>query len=205
MKLAVNPNRMELMKLKKRLAFAVRCNKLLKDKQEELMRQFMILVKETRKIRETVEEQLADAFRTFLSARFDMQLEHLEDALSFPDEKVQIEVSRVPVMNLRVPKFEYRWDRKTFSYGFSHTSGDLDISLSSFSDLLHEMIRMAENEKSVQLVAEELEKTRRRVNALEHKLIPSLKETIKFITNKLNEMERSNLSRLMKIKDIVRK
>ncbi|MBL7075256.1 V-type ATP synthase subunit D [candidate division KSB1 bacterium] len=204
MRLRVNPNRMEMLRLRRRLAFARRGHKLLKDKQEELMRRFLALVKETRELRGEVEEKLSEGYRAFLSARFEMDREILEGALSFSQKKAQLKVSVLPVMNLRIPEFKLEWQDGQFSYGFADTSGNLDLALGIFYGVLPLMIKMAEREKSLQLLAAELETTRRRVNALEYILIPSLEETIRFIGDKLSELERSNLTRLMKVKEIVR-
>lgn len=202
--LRVNPNRMELLKLRRRLQLAQRGHKLLKDKQEELMRQFMALVQEARKARELVEEELAVAFRSFFSARLDSFQPEMEEALTFSEKKVEL-TSRVgPVMNLRVPYFDCHVTGE-FAYGYLDTDGDLDRSLKILTIMIPRMVRMAQLEKHVWMLAGELERTRRRVNALEHILIPSLEETIRYISTKLSELERGNLTRLMKVKDIVRK
>jgi len=201
--LRVNPNRMELLKLRRRLVLARRGHKLLKDKQEELMRQFMALVNEAKKVREEVESRLGTAYLSFFSARLDSLQPQMEEALTFSEKKVKLQSRITPIMNLRVPYFDCE-----MSGGFTHSyldaTGDLDMALTTLSDVFPQMIRMAQLEKHVSMLAAELERTRRRVNALEHILIPSLEDTIKYIGNKLNELERGNLTRLMKVKDIVR-
>ncbi len=202
--LRVNPNRMELLKLRRRLQLARRGHKLLKDKQEELMRQFMALVQEARKSRELVEEELAVAFRSFFSARLDSFQPEMEEALTFSEKKVELTSRIGPIMNLRVPYFDSRVTGE-FAYGYLDTDGDLDRSLKILTLLIPRMVLMAQLEKHVWMLAGELERTRRRVNALEHILIPSLEETIRYISTKLSELERGNLTRLMKVKDIVRK
>ena len=202
--LRVNPNRMELLKLRRRLQLARRGHKLLKDKQEELMRQFMELVVEAKKTRDHVEKELDIAFRSFFSARLDSFQAEMEESLTFSEKKVSLRTRIEPLMNLRVPHFDCEV-RGDFCYGFIETDGDLDRSLKILSILLERTVHLAQLEKHVSMLAAELERTRRRVNALEHILIPSLEETIKFIDNKLNELERGNLTRLMKVKDIVRK
>ena len=201
--LRVNPNRMELLKLRRRLVLARRGHKLLKDKQEELMRQFMALIHEARQARKEVEECLATANKSFFSARLESLEPQIDEALAFSEKRIKINTRVGPIMNLRVPYFECEiWGE--FSHSYIDSTGDLDASLNIIADTLPKMIRMAQIEKHVSMLAAELERTRRRVNALEHILIPSLEETIKYIGNKLNELERGNITRLMKIKDIVR-
>ena len=203
MLLKVNATRMELLRLKKRLVLARRGHKLLKDKEDELMRQFLDLVNKNRALRERLETQLIAAFKKFLMARAVMDKESMEEAIMFPKQKLELSVSTASIMNLRVPRFELKSEGTVHSYGFVNTSAELDSALQVYSDLLPEMVKLAEAESSVQLLADEIEKTRRRVNALEYVLIPNLEETIRYITMRLNEMERSNLTRLMKIKEIV--
>ncbi len=201
--LKVNPNRMELLKLRRRLVLARRGHKLLKDKQEELMRQFMALVAEAKKMRERVEEDLLTAYRAFFFARLETFDPEMERALAFSRKTVVLKSRIVPLMNLRIPYFEVEMSGN-FSHGFLESTGDLDRALNILSDIFPRLIHSAQAEKHISMLAAELERTRRRVNALEHILIPSLEETIKFIGNKLNELERGNLTRLMKVKDIVR-
>ncbi|GAB4338284.1 MAG: V-type ATP synthase subunit D [Candidatus Abyssubacteria bacterium] len=202
--LRVNPNRMELLRLRRRLQLARRGHKLLKDKQEELMRQFMALVGEAKRYRQQVEEELEKAYRLFFAARLKAFQPEIEEALSFTQKHIEMKTRIEPIMNLRVPSFECELAGE-FGYGFLSSTGDLDHSLKILSVMLPRMVRMAQLEKRVQMLAAELERTRRRVNALEHILIPSLQETIKYISDKLSELERGNLTRLMKVKDIVRK
>ena len=201
--LNINPNRMELLKLRRRLVLARRGHKLLKDKQEELMRQFMALVVEAKKTREEVEKKLDAAYRSFFTARMDSLQHEMEEALSFSEKTMELKSRIAPIMNLRVPYFEEEITGN-FSHGFLDVTGDLDTALKTLDAVFPKMIRMAQLEKHVAMLAGELERTRRRVNALEYILIPSLEDTIKYIGNKLNELERGNLTRLMKIKDIVR-
>jgi len=201
--LDVNATRMELLKLKRRLVIATKGHKLLKDKQDELMRQFLALIDEIRGLRSNVENRLMRAFGSFLMARAVMDRENLEAAIMFPKQQLSLAVDTKPVMNLRVPQFQLSSEGEVYSYGFLNTSAELDSSLKFYSELLPEMIKLAETERTVELLAEEIEKTRRRVNALEYILIPDLKDTIKYITMRLDEMERSNLTRLMKVKEMV--
>ena len=204
MLLEVNATRMELLRLKKRLVLARRGHKLLKDKEDELMRQFLDLVNKNRDLREKLEAQLIAASQNFLMARAVMDRESMEEAIMFPKQKLELSVSTASIMNLRVPRFELKSEGTVHSYGFVNTSAELDSALQLYSDLLPEMVKLAETEIAVQLLADEIEKTRRRVNALEYVLIPNLEETIRYITMRLSEMERSNLTRLMKIKEMVR-
>jgi V/A-type H+-transporting ATPase subunit D len=204
MRLAVNATRMELLRLRKRLAIARRGHKLLKDKQDELMRQFMELVTSVKGMRARVESQLHAAFQSFLLARSTMPDQVVEEAISFPGMQLRLKVGQRQIMNVRIPVLEPIVEGNIRCYGYASTSGDLDIALKFLEGVLEQSLKLAEAEKTMQLLADEIEKTRRRVNALEYTLIPSLVETIRYITMKLAEMERSNLSRLMRIKDIIR-
>lgn len=202
--LEVNATRMELLKLRRRLVLARKGYNLLKRKQDELMRQFLDLLGQIGNLRTDIEQKLANAHRNFLMARSVMDNESMEEAIMFPNQKLTLDVSTVPVMNLKLPRFEVKTEGKVYSYGFSNTSADLDSSLGDYSELLPQMLKLSQIERSVELLANEIEITRRRVNALEYVLIPNLIDTIKYITMRLDEMERSNLSRLMRIKEIVR-
>jgi V/A-type H+-transporting ATPase subunit D len=200
-----NPNRMQLLRLRKRLVLARRGHKLLKDKQEELMRRFLAVVHDARDLRERVEEELSFAYRAFVFARMEMDGSAMSSALAFSQRRVRLKAEREQVMNLKVPRFtvEFPGDAE-LGYGHGETTADLDRALEMYASILPELMSLAEIEKSVQLLAAELEKTRRRVNALEYILIPDLEGTIKFISTRLSEMERETTTRLMKIKDIVR-
>lgn len=206
-RLNVNPTRMELSKLKKKLQSARRGHKLLKDKRDELMRQFMILIKENRQLRAEVEKAISEADRYMAVAGSVMQREVLETALMLPKQEVEIEVTQKNVMSVYIPEFhtKYRTDdtNDIYSYGMAFTSTDLDGAVSALSEVFPKMIRLAEVEKACQLMADEIEKTRRRVNALEHIMIPDYEETIKYITMKLSENERNTTTSLMKVKDMV--
>lgn len=208
-RLNVNPTRMELSKLKKKLESARRGHKLLKDKRDELMRQFMNLIKENRQLRSEVEAAIIDANRYMAVAGSVMQREVLETALMLPKQEVELEVGEKNVMSVNIPVFnpKYRSNdtNDIYSYGTAFTSIDLDGAVSSLSKIFPKMIRLAEVEKACQLMADEIEKTRRRVNALEHIMIPDYQETIKYITMKLSENERNTTTSLMKVKDMVLK
>ncbi|MDP2873190.1 MAG: V-type ATP synthase subunit D [Bacillota bacterium] len=200
----VSPTRMELLKLRKRVAVAIRGHKLLKDKRDELMKEFLRLIRENRSLRADVEGKLVAAFRSFLVARAVMPREALETAIMAPKQQVSMDVGSAVVMNVHVPRFELRQEGDVVSYGFVDTSAELDAALGAFSDVLPMLVRLAEVEKSAQLLADEIERTRRRVNALEYVLIPELQAAVKSISMKLSEQERSNIARLMRIKEIVR-
>ena len=204
MRLDVHPTRMELLRLKRRLAVARRGHKLLKDKQDELMRQFMDLIKDVREIRTAVEKDLEEAFQQFLFVSSSMSKAYFEEAVGFPSKTIALKVSRRTVMNIALPDIEAMVEGQIRCYGFATTSPELDVSLHALDRVVEEMIVLAQKEKWIQLLAEEIVRTRRRVNALEYILIPNLEETIKYITMKLSELERSNLSRLMRVKEIVR-
>lgn len=205
----VNPTRMELTRLKKKLTTAVRGHKLLKDKRDELMRQFLELVRENKALREKVEAGIAAANQNFVLARSGMTDEALNVALMAPKQEVYLESETRNVMSVEIPVFHYKTRTSDandiYSYGFAFTSSDLDDAVKSLADLLPDMLRLAEIEKSCQLMAAEIEKTRRRVNALEHVMIPETRENIRYITMKLDENERSSQVRLMKVKDMMLK
>lgn len=203
----VNPTRMELAKQKKKLATAVKGHKLLKDKRDELMRQFLDLIRENRTLREKVETGIAKANKDFVLARAGMEDEEVNAAFIAPRQSVTLDAGVKNVMSVEVPVFEYRTKtadaNDIYSYGFAFTSADLDLAVESLSSVFQDMLRLAEVEKSCQLMASEIEKTRRRVNALEHVMIPQTQETIKYIMMKLDENERSSQIRLMKVKDMM--
>ena len=203
----VNPTRMELTRLKKKLSTAVRGHKLLKDKRDELMRQFLDLVRENMALRQKVEAGIRDANRNFVIAQAGMSEEALHTALMAPKQEVYLELSEKNVMSVGIPVFDCKTrtadPNDIYAYGFAFTTGDLDGAVKSLSDILPDMLRLAETEKSCQLMASEIEKTRRRVNALEHVIIPETQQNIKYITMKLDENERSTQIRLMKVKDMM--
>ncbi|MEL7602181.1 MAG: V-type ATP synthase subunit D [Bacillota bacterium] len=203
----INPTRMELTRLKRKLATALRGHKLLKDKRDELMRQFLELVRQNMALREKVEAGINAASGNFALARAAMQDAALSTALLVPGQEIILQAGERNVMSVNIPKFTYDFrsadQSSIYSYGLSFTSGDLDDAVKSLSDILPDMIRLAELERGCQLMASEIEKTRRRVNALEYVLIPQMRETIKYITMKLDENERGTQIRLMKVKDMV--
>lgn len=203
----VNPTRMELTNLKRKLVTARRGHKLLKDKRDELMRQFLDLVRENKKLRERVEKAITEANRHFSMATASMNEESLAVSLMMPSQRMSIEVKEKNIMSVKTPVFvpEYKLadSGEVYSYGLAFTSGDLDEGVKSLSEIMPHMLRLAEVEKTCQLLSDEIEKTRRRVNALEYVMIPDYEDTIKYITMKLDENERSNTTRLMKIKDMM--
>lgn len=203
--LKVNPNRMELMKLKKRLLLARKGHKLLKDKQEQLIRSFFQIVRENKALRKSVEDALIEAYQSFLVAKSFMGEEKVEEAILMPTVKIKIDYGKTQIMNLQVPTFKPIVEGDILSYSTIETSTYLDDSVIKFREVLEKMLVLAEKEKAIIELANEIINTRRRVNALEYILIPNLIETIKYIRDKLNEMERSNIARLMKIKDMVMK
>ena len=206
-RLNVNPTRMELSKLKGRIKTARRNHKLLKDKRDELMKQFLEIVRQNRDLRIKVEEALMRAHGSFTVASAVMSPEMLEQSLIYPKQSVSLGISYKNIMSVNVPRYEFQEQTadasEIFPYGFAMTSGELDDAVAELSQILTDMLKLAEIEKSVQLLAQEIEKTRRRVNALEYVMIPQLAETIKYIKMKLDENERSNTIRLMKIKDMM--
>ncbi|MFC1616057.1 V-type ATP synthase subunit D [Patescibacteria group bacterium] len=201
--LDVKPTRMELLNLKKRVASAVRGHKLLKDKQDGLMKKFMEIIREAKALRQQVEEKLSGAFKNFMQASSMMLPEILETALLYPSANVELRMTKKNVMSVYIPYFDLKQEGDILNYGYCQTSAELDISLKAFQEVLPLMIKLAEIEKQGERLAEELETTRRRVNALEHKLIPDLKDTFKFITMKLEESERASKITVMKVKAMI--
>jgi len=203
----VNPTRMELTRLKSKLVTAVKGHRLLKDKRDELMREFLDLVRENMALRLKVEEGIRQANVNFVIAKAGMSQEALREALMAPKQEVTLMEDVKNVMSVNIPVFDYKTrtsdPNDIYSYGFAFTSSDLDGAVKSLADILPDMLRLAEVEKSCQLMAAEIEKTRRRVNALEHVTIPETQAGIKYITMKLDENERSTQIRLMKVKDMM--
>ena len=205
----INPTRMELTRLKGRLKTAQRGHKLLKDKRDELMKQFMDVVRENRALRRRVEEGLMRAQGSFAVAAALMSPEMLEQSLLYPKQSVELEMTYRNVMSVNVPVYTFHTKNddptEIYPYGFAQTSGELDTALEALSRVFQDMLELAQVEKTMQLLAEDIEKTRRRVNALEYVMIPDFQEKIRYITMKLDENERGNITRLMKVKDMLLK
>ncbi len=205
----VNPTRMELTRLKGRLRTATRGHKLLKDKRDELMKQFMEVVRENRELRTKVETGLIRANTAFAAASAVMSPEMLEQAILYPRESVSLNMEFQNIMSVDVPVYQFQTKSGEGDagcpYGFAATSGELDDAVETLSQVFRDMLRLAEVEKTSQLLAQEIEKTRRRVNALEYVKIPQMEETIKYISMKLDENERATTIRLMKVKDMILK
>ena len=203
----VNPTRMELTRLKKKLSTARRGHKLLKDKRDELMRQFLELVRENKALRENVEAGINAANKNFSLAASGMTDAEVRVSFMSPKQEVQLVTDTKNIMSVDVPLYTYTTrtsdPNDIYSYGLAFTSSDLDSAVTSLAGILPDMLKLAEIEKTCQLLAAEIEKTRRRVNALEHVLIPDMETSIKFISMKLDENERSSQTRLMKIKDMM--
>lgn len=203
----VNPTRMELTRLKKKLVTARKGHKLLKDKRDELMRRFLDMVKENMELRRKVEEGINAANKKFVMASGMMNDEYLRTALLASKQKMTLDVNYKNIMSVNIPEFTPKTatsdSNDIYSYGYAFTSSDLDDAVGSLNSVFSELLRLAEIEKACQLMADEIEKTRRRVNALEHVMIPDYEEKIKYITMKLDENERSTQIRLMKVKDMI--
>ena len=201
------PTRMELTRLKGRLKTAVRGHKLLKDKRDGLMRQFMESVKRNRALRKKVEEGLTEANKAFAAASAVISPEMLRQALIYPKQSVELDMKLKNIMSVNVPIYEFKTkssdEAEIYPYGFAQTSGELDDAISALSKVFKDMLDLAQAEKTTQLLAEEIEKTRRRVNALEYVMIPETQAYIKTISMKLEENDRSTKVRLMKVKDMV--
>ena len=207
--ITVNPTRMELTRLKGKLRTAQRGHKLLKDKRDELMKQFMETVREVRALRAEVEEELMVVHKSFTVASALMSAEALEQALLYPKQSVELTMSFQNIMSVNVPIYQFQTKTKSdsdiYPYGFSATSGELDTAVDALGKVFQKLLKLAEIEKAAQLMAEEIEKTRRRVNALEYLVIPNTQEMIRYITMKLDENDRATTIRLMKVKDMILK
>jgi V/A-type H+-transporting ATPase subunit D len=202
MKLSVNPNRMELLRLRRRLVLAERGHKLLKDKLEEIMRRFLELMRRLFELQERVSSKLEKAFLSFALARSRSSRKELERLI--PEGKLLLKAEREKVFNLTIPRFEIK-EREVSDYDFLNTESELDIGLRKAEEALNDMLEMARLWKAVELLSHEIEVTRRRVNALEHILIPNIKETISYISGRLEEMERSYQVQLMRVKEVIRR
>ena len=201
----INPTRMELTRIKRRLVTAKRGHKLLKDKRDEMVRQFIQLIRENHRLREEVEAELSGALRNFAMARAVTEPELMEEALLCPARSIRVDMGIRSVLSVRVPTLRTTEGDQTatLSYGLAETSAQLDGAIESLAALLPKLIHLAEVEKTCELLADEIEKTRRRVNALEYVMIPQFTETIRFIAMKLDENERGSLTRLMKVKAMI--
>ncbi|MFV0313996.1 MAG: V-type ATP synthase subunit D [Anaerotignum sp.] len=207
-RLNVNPTRMEMTRLKQQLKTATRGHKLLKDKLDELMKQFLNIVRENKRLREEAESALENAHKDFIIARAILSERLLGESLMIPQQAVAVKVSKKNIMSVNVPVFDFQAEESggdIYPYGLAFTSGELDSAMLSFSNVMEPLLRLAESEKTAQLLAQEIERTRRRVNALENVMIPNYLETIKYITMKLEENERAGTTRIMKVKDMVLK
>lgn len=207
-RLNVNPTRMQLTNLKRRLKTATRGHKLLKDKQDELMRQFIALVRNNKKLREEVEKELSDCFIDFQLSSALMNKKILGASLSMSKQKLSCSIEEKNVMSVIVPIMEFKRKKSPggiLPYGYAQTSSELDSAVMKLDAIMDRLLELSRVEKTCQLMADEIEKTRRRVNALEYRTIPDLEETIKYIRMKLDENERATITRLMKVKDIIEK
>lgn len=201
-RLNVNPTRMELKKLKARLSTAVRGHKLLKDKSDEMVRRFTILLRETKQLREGVEAELSDVLKQFSIARSVTPSFAAETAFAMPSVDVKAECATESIMGVDVPSISIVSERRSngLPYAYSEITSEADYSVKKASELLPKMVKLAQSEKAVRMLAEEIERNKRRVNALEYVMIPQLEETIKYIKDKLDENERAAVVRLMKVK-----
>lgn len=200
----INPTRMELTRLKRQLATAKRGHKLLKDKQDEMVRQFMLIIKKNKSLREEVEEELSKIIKSFSSAQLKISREGIYEALMVPSKAAKIEVGVNNIMNIKTPTVSFvDTGEIDLTYGFAFTPSELDGSILALSKLLPKFIELAGLDKACDMLAGEIEKTRRRVNAIEYIMIPDMEENIKYIVQKLDDNERSNIIRLMKSKEII--
>ncbi|MER2225665.1 MAG: V-type ATP synthase subunit D [Carnobacterium sp.] len=205
-KLNVNPTRMELASLKGKLSTANRGHKLLKDKQDELMRQFILLIRKNNELRAEVEAKLTKAMQSFVMAKALLNEKFIEELVAIPPRSVSLDLYEKNIMSVKVPVMNFNYndddDSKELVYGYLNSNSELDTSIEQMADVMTQLLELSEIEKTCQLMANEIEKTRRRVNALEYMTIPRYEETIYFIQMKLDESERAAITRLMKVKDM---
>lgn len=204
MEIRVNATRMELLKLRRRVSLAERGHRLLSQKRDEMCRQLVNISREIGPLRRKVEKELLETSRRFMMARATMEPEHMNAAMDVPTKKFSLAIVFASIMSVQVPQLTKEITGDIICYGYATTSAELDVALKSLERAFDHLIELAEKEKQAQLLATELQTTRRRVNVLEHVVIPELQQTIRFIYNKLSEAERDNISRLMKIADIIR-
>ena len=206
--LNVKPTRMELSTLKERLKVAQNGYDLLKDKQDELMRQFIELIKENNRLRNEVEDELSGALGNFVLASSSMNDAFMKEIVALPTKQVNLEIAKKNIMSVDVPKMSFSYDDDNqdsdneVKYGYLNTSSELDDAIEVLNDVMPKLLKLSEIEKTCQLMATEIESTRRRVNALEYRMIPNIKETIKYIQMKLDENERASITRMIKVKDM---
>ena len=201
--LNVNPTRMSLLTLRKQLKTAQRWHKLLKDKRDGLMKHFMQIIREARELRLNIEKEMGETLSKFLSASSVMNPKMLEWALAFPEAQIELDVKTKNVMSVHIPQFESKSEGSLITYGYAHTSWDLDQGLIKLEKNLPRLLQLAEIEKAAENMADEIEKTRRRVNALEYTMIPDYQDTIKFIQMKLGEQERGTIIATMVVKSMI--
>ncbi len=204
--LNVNLTRIESLNMKKSLKTAVRGHKLLKDKLDELIKKLMALVEENKSIREEVERKLEKSYQSFTMAKAVISDEYIEEALMIPKQSINVDVTTKSIMSVKIPSFSFNKENvndEMYPYGFAFTTGDLDKSVQILTDVTNILLKLAKNEKAIELLSVEIEKTRRRVNALENVMIPNYQDTIKYIQTKLDEDERASLTRLMKVKEMI--
>ncbi|SEN46666.1 V/A-type H+-transporting ATPase subunit D [Amphibacillus marinus] len=205
-RLNVKPTRMELSNLKDRLAISTRGHKLLKDKQDELMRQFITLIRKNNALRDEVEKELTEAMQAFVVAKSLLNESFIEELFAVPDKSVTLNIQEKNIMSVIVPEMNFTVDEddkdSEMQYGLLNSNSELDDSIARINTILPKLLKLSEIEKTCQLMADEIEKTRRRVNALEYLKIPQLEETIHYIQMKLEENERANITRIMKVKDM---
>jgi V/A-type H+-transporting ATPase subunit D len=200
----INATRMEMLQLRRRVGLAARGHRLLSEKRDEISRQLVQIARTLRDLRKKVEVELLETTRRFMMARATMEPEHIRAAMDVPTKKFSLTISFAAIMSVKVPRLAKEIEGDIMCYGFGTTSGELDIALRALERAFDNLIELAEAEKQAQLLATELQTTRRRVNVLEHVVIPELKDTIRYISSKLGEAERDNISRLMIIADIIR-
>lgn len=204
--LNVNLTRIESINMKKSLKTAQKGHKLLKDKLDELIKKILNLVQENQVLRHKADEMLKRAYQNFMLAKAVMGEEYMEEALVIPKKSVSIEIGEINIMSVKIPKFHFEENKETDNkalYGFADTTSELDKAIESFSEVSKVLLELAQNEKAIELISAEIEKTRRRVNAIENVTIPNYQDTIKYIQLKLSEDERASTSRLMKIKEML--
>ncbi len=197
---------MELKRLKARLKTAQRGHKLLKDKTDEMVRRFSIVVRENKKLRDEVESEVANVLAQFSVARSLMRKSEIALSFAMPAVSVELDCSTNNIMSVDVPKLSLKEKRSVskYPYSFIDTTSDADYAVELVGEVLFKLVKLAEIEKTTAMLADEIEKGKRRVNALEYVMIPNIEETIKYITMKLEENDRSSRTRLMKVKSMLK-
>jgi len=199
----INPTRMELLKQKKRLETAKRAHDLLEDKRDKLIQLFFPLLRQTRDLRQQLGERLSSSYQDFQIASIINSKKDIEESLLWTDTSCELSITGHS--SLGTPRFELHLTGDPLCYGFHSSNWKLDTGIRGFRKLLPQLLELAYKEEEIKHLADEIERTRRRVNALEHILIPQISQAVKYITMKLEERERAHIINVMKVKELMEK